>query len=98
LRLTLGGALGLHGDHEGVGAHPAGEAGEARILTPGRVAPPFPTPSTARVAIALLIVGFGLLNVAEASWAHAIGVVCLLGAVVVGFLAVVPAWLAPEGG
>ena len=31
----------------------------------------------ARSAIAFLIAGFGLLSVAEASWAHAVGVVCL---------------------
>ena len=55
-------------------------------------------PSAARGAIALLVAGVGLLNVAEAGWAHAGGVVCLLGAVVVGFLAVVPAWLVSEGG
>lgn len=93
LRLTVGGALGHDGD---VDHGPAGDA--AGVLTPGRTAPPFPTPSAARVAIALLVAGFGLLNVAEAGWAHAIGVVCLLGAVVVGFLAVVPAWLVSEGG
>jgi cytochrome d ubiquinol oxidase subunit II len=99
LRLTLGGALGHHADEEEAPTHPAGDV--ATVLTPGRVAGrvgPFSPPSTARVAIALLVVGFGLLNVAEAGWAHAIGVVCLLGAVVVGFLAAVPAWLAPEGG
>jgi len=39
----------------------------------------------ARAALALLIAGFGLLNVAEASWAHAVGVVCLAGFVVSGF-------------
>jgi cytochrome d ubiquinol oxidase subunit II len=98
LRLTLGGALGHHGDED---RGTAGDAGAARVLTPGRVAGrvgPFSAPSAARVAIALLVAGFGLLNVAEAGWAHAVGVVCLLGAVVVGFLAVVPAWLTPEGG
>jgi cytochrome bd ubiquinol oxidase subunit II len=95
LRLTLGGALGHHGDEETAPARPAADTA---ALTPGRAAPPLPTPSAARVATALLVAGFGFLTVAEAGWAHAVGVVCLLGAVVVGFLAVVPAWLAPEGG
>ncbi|HET6507103.1 MAG TPA: cytochrome d ubiquinol oxidase subunit II [Baekduia sp.] len=95
LRLTLGGTLGHHGEMD---HGPAGAEGAVAALRPGRVAPPFPTPSAARVAVALLVAGFGLLNVADARWAHAIGVVCLIGAVVVGFLAAVPAWLAPEGG
>jgi cytochrome bd ubiquinol oxidase subunit II len=43
-----------------------------------------------RVAAALLVAGFGFLNVAEAGWAHAIGAVCLLAFVVVGFAAAVP--------
>jgi hypothetical protein len=43
-----------------------------------------------RVAAALLVAGFGLLNVAEAGWAHAIGAVFLLGFVVTGFAAAVP--------
>jgi cytochrome d ubiquinol oxidase subunit II len=37
-----------------------------------------------RVAGALLLAGVGLLTVADAGWAHAIGVVCLLAFVVVG--------------
>lgn len=97
LRLTLGGALGHHADDD-TAAHPGGEA---RVLTPGRAVGrvgPLSAPSAARGAIALLVAGVGLLNVAEAGWAHAGGVVCLLGAVVVGFLAVVPAWLVSEGG
>jgi cytochrome d ubiquinol oxidase subunit II len=42
-----------------------------------------------RSAIASLIAGIGLLNVADASWAHAIGVVCLFGFIVTGFLVIV---------
>jgi len=49
-----------------------------------------------RRAIALLIAGVGLLNVASVPWAHAIGVTALLGAVVLGFVALVPAVLADE--
>ncbi len=50
----------------------------------------------ARVAVALLIVGIGMLNVASAGWAHAIGVVALLGFVVVGFGAIVRPALAQD--
>jgi cytochrome d ubiquinol oxidase subunit II len=45
----------------------------------------------ARLAAACLIVGFGLLTVADAGWAHAIGVTALFAFVVAGFLALVPA-------
>jgi cytochrome d ubiquinol oxidase subunit II len=44
----------------------------------------------ARVAAACLIAGIGLLNVADARWAHALGVLSLFGFVISGFLAVVP--------
>jgi cytochrome d ubiquinol oxidase subunit II len=43
-----------------------------------------------RLAAALLIGGFGFLNIADAGWAHAIGVACLLGFVATGFAAAVP--------
>jgi cytochrome d ubiquinol oxidase subunit II len=43
----------------------------------------------ARSAIALLIAGIGLLNLADAPWAHAIGVICLLSFIVTGFLVIV---------
>jgi cytochrome bd ubiquinol oxidase subunit II len=43
----------------------------------------------ARLAVALLIAGFGLLNLANADWAHAVGVVCLLCFVLVGFRAII---------
>ena len=43
----------------------------------------------ARSAVACLIVGFGLLNVADARWAHGLGVVSLLAFVVLGFRAIV---------
>jgi cytochrome d ubiquinol oxidase subunit II len=42
-----------------------------------------------RAAIACLVAGFGLLNVAEAEWAHAVGVACLFGFVVLGFRALI---------
>jgi cytochrome d ubiquinol oxidase subunit II len=48
----------------------------------------------ARCAGACLIAGFGLLTVANAPWAHGLGVVLLLGFVVLGFLASSPAKIA----
>jgi cytochrome bd ubiquinol oxidase subunit II len=48
----------------------------------------------ARVAVALLIAGFGLLNIANAQWAHAVGIVCLLCFVVLGFRAIIVSALA----
>jgi cytochrome d ubiquinol oxidase subunit II len=48
----------------------------------------------ARVAGALLLGGVGFLTLAHAGWAHAIGIACLLGFVVVGFVAVAPARIA----
>ena len=44
-----------------------------------------------RAAVACLIVGFGLLTVADAGWAHAVGVTALFAFMVAGFLALVPA-------
>ena len=41
-----------------------------------------------RLTIACLIAGVGLLNVADARWAHAIGVLSLVGFVVAGFLTI----------
>ncbi len=47
----------------------------------------------ARAAGACLLAGFGLLTIAEAGWAHALGALALLGFVVCGFLADVPSQL-----
>jgi cytochrome bd ubiquinol oxidase subunit II len=49
-----------------------------------------------RAAVACLIAGVGLLNVAEARWAHALGVASLFGFIVSGFLALVPGTLSRE--
>jgi cytochrome d ubiquinol oxidase subunit II len=43
----------------------------------------------ARAAVACLIAGFGLLNVADARWAHPIGLVCLFAFLVIAFCAIV---------
>ena len=50
----------------------------------------------ARLAGACLIAGFGLLTIADAGWAHAVGVVSLLAFVVFGFVAVAPTELATD--
>jgi cytochrome d ubiquinol oxidase subunit II len=82
-RLVLGGRL----DHAGPAsaAPPGGAGGVLRASAQGILA---------RASGACLIGGFGLLTVAEAAWAHAIGVVCLFGFVISGFLAARPADLA----
>ena len=49
---------------------------------------------TARAAGGCLLAGVGLLTIAGAPWAHAVGVASLLGFIVLGFLAVAPAELA----
>jgi cytochrome d ubiquinol oxidase subunit II len=74
-RLTLSGRFDPHRDE----VHPA--AASAQALRPAL---------GARLAVALLIIGVGLLNVATAAWAHGIGVVSLFGFMVVAFFAVAP--------
>jgi cytochrome bd ubiquinol oxidase subunit II len=56
----------------------------------------FRTGMLARTSVALLIAGFALLTVADAGWAHAIGVLCLLAFVVIAFVAIVPGALTEE--
>jgi cytochrome d ubiquinol oxidase subunit II len=43
-----------------------------------------------RVTVALFVAAIGLLTLADAGWAHAIGVVCLFGFGIAGFVAVAP--------
>ena len=50
-----------------------------------------------RVAVACLIAGIGLLNVADARWAHGVGVVCLMAFVVSGFRAIIVTALTADG-
>jgi len=86
-RLTLGGRLGAeHGDDDAASA----DEGAGRILEASRAG------LLGRAAIACLIAGFGLLNVANAGWAHAIGVVALFGFIVLGFLAALPPEVLPD--
>ncbi len=82
-RLVLAGRLG-HGLEEGERPRHAA----ASVLRASR------SGLLGRAAGACLLAGFGFLTVAEAGWAHAIGVVALLGFLVSGFLAVAPARLA----
>jgi cytochrome d ubiquinol oxidase subunit II len=83
-RLTLAGEL----DHAaGERASPAPPPPLARRAR-GRLA--------ARVSLACAIAGVGLLTFADASWAHAVGVVALFAFVLAGFVAVGPAALAAE--
>jgi cytochrome d ubiquinol oxidase subunit II len=51
-----------------------------------------------RSAAACLVVGFGLLTVADAAWAHAVGLVCLFAFVVLGFGAIVLPQLGEDAG
>jgi cytochrome bd ubiquinol oxidase subunit II len=51
-----------------------------------------------RSAAACLVVGFGLLTVADAAWAHAVGLVCLFAFVVLGFGAIVIPQLGEDAG
>jgi cytochrome d ubiquinol oxidase subunit II len=82
-RLVLAGRLG-HG--------PEPQQGPARAATALVVASR--AGLLGRIAGACLLAGFGFLTVAESGWAHAIGVIALLGFLVCGFLAVAPAQLA----
>ena len=50
----------------------------------------------ARTAVACLIAGFGLLTVADAGWAHAVGVAALFGFMITAFSALVPGALPEE--
>jgi cytochrome bd ubiquinol oxidase subunit II len=78
-----------------------GLALKGRLQGPGIAAPdvastdrPAAKPALlARGAAACLIAGIGLLNVADARWAHALGVLCLFGFIIGGFLAIVPTTL-----
>ncbi len=83
-RLVLGGRLG-----EGV-QEPAAMPHSARGLLAVSV-----RGLLGRAAGACLIAGLGFLTVAEAGWAHAVGVAALAGFVVLGFLAAAPELVAP---
>ncbi|HEX7289759.1 MAG TPA: cytochrome d ubiquinol oxidase subunit II [Conexibacter sp.] len=79
--LTLRGRLGYEGD----GAEaPAAPVGPVRALSASRAG------LLARVSLACLLLTLGFLTVADAGWAHAIGVLTLFAAAVTGFRAALP--------
>jgi len=63
----------------------------AQAAPPGRAGSDARPALLARVAVACLIAGFGLLSVANAAWAHALGVTAFFVFMVTGFLALAPA-------
>jgi cytochrome d ubiquinol oxidase subunit II len=81
-RLALGGHLGA-GE-----ARAVDDAGAGDLLAASRPG------LLGRIAVGCLVVGIGFLNLADAGWAHAIGVVALAGFVVLGGMAALPALLA----
>lgn len=78
--LTLRGRLGYEGSGADAPA-PAGPAGALAASRPGLLA---------RISIACLLLTLGLLTLADAAWAHAVGVIALLACVLTGFRAAVP--------
>ena len=77
-RLTLGGELR---DSEQIsGEAPVGS--RRRALVSGRL--------DARLSVAFLVAGVGFLTVANAAWAHAIGVACFFGFILSGYRAALP--------
>jgi cytochrome d ubiquinol oxidase subunit II len=93
-RLFLGGRLEIGAPSAGAaGGSPAGQPA-ARSARPRLLAAAASPGVLQRVAGAGLVTGIGMLTVAEAGWAHAIGVTGLLVFMVAGFFALVPPQLA----
>jgi cytochrome bd ubiquinol oxidase subunit II len=82
-RLVLGGRLGDSGESVELRPRP-------RLVRASR------NGFLARAALACLIAGIGLLTVAETAWAHALGVISLLGFVALGFPAALPPDVVPR--
>jgi len=80
--LTLRGRLGYEG--EDAGGPPAAPVGPMRALSAAR------SGLLARVALACLVLTLGFLTLADAGWAHAVGVLTLCAAVLTGFRAALP--------
>jgi cytochrome d ubiquinol oxidase subunit II len=86
-RLVLAGRL----DHEAGGEDRAGDLAAATPAPPlARLLSVSRAGLLGRAAAACLLAGFGLLTIAEASWAHTVGIVALLGFIGCGFFAIVP--------
>jgi cytochrome d ubiquinol oxidase subunit II len=77
-RLTLGGEL----RDSGPGSVEAPAGSRRRGLASVRL--------DARLSVAFLVAGIGFLTVANAGWAHAIGVACFFGFILSGFRAALP--------
>ncbi len=77
-RLVLGGSLGR-------GESDAGQPTQGRSLLASLAPGLLP-----RLAIACLIAGIGFTTIADAAWAHAVGVICLFAFIVVAFPAALP--------
>jgi cytochrome bd ubiquinol oxidase subunit II len=88
LRLSVAGRLGY--DAPGDAPRDAGH-GRAAMLRPS-------PRHAAGLAVACVLGGFASLTVAEVGWAHAIGVVMLLAAIVLGLAAAAPALLEDDPG
>ena len=80
--LTLRGRLGY--EESDVGGGPAEPVGPVRALSASR------SGLLARVSLACLLLTLGFLTLADAGWAHAIGVLTLFAAVGTGFRAALP--------
>ena len=98
-RLVLGGRLD-HGAGVAAGAEAgiasAGSAagGPATGSDARRIVAASASGLAARGAVAAFVVGFGTLTLADAGWAHVIGVLAFFSFVLLGFVAVAPADLA----
>jgi cytochrome d ubiquinol oxidase subunit II len=88
LRLSLGGQLGYDAGDDGGAAETGRDRDREPPLARG-------TMRAGRAALTCLLGGFAFLTVAEAGWAHAIGVVLVLGALAAGVAAATPALLDP---
>jgi cytochrome d ubiquinol oxidase subunit II len=85
-RLVLAGRL----DHQAGGEDQAGDLAAATPAPPlARLLSVSRAGLLGRAAAACLLAGFGLLTIAEAGWAHAVGIVALLGFIGCGFFAIV---------
>jgi cytochrome d ubiquinol oxidase subunit II len=71
-------------------------AESAETPTARRAVPATSSPLLARVAVACLLAGVGLLNVANAGWAHAVGIACLFGFIVAAFRVIISSTLDRE--
>jgi cytochrome d ubiquinol oxidase subunit II len=90
-RLTLGGTLR--------GGHGTAVAATTPVARPARALLDAAAQGLlVRAALACLVLGFGFLTVLDPGWAHAIGVLALVGFVVTGFLAALPEELVSGSG